>query len=52
MLVRINSNSGYWEGGKGTRNQASMSSRDNHKFSGLNKTISRRKIKKENMQKK
>ncbi|KAL4470191.1 hypothetical protein ABPG74_011802 [Tetrahymena malaccensis] len=52
LLVRINSNSGYWEGGKGTRNQQSMSSRDSHKFTGLSKTVSRRKIKKENMQKK
>ncbi|KAL4502291.1 hypothetical protein ABPG72_011878 [Tetrahymena utriculariae] len=52
LLVRISSNSGYWEGGKGTRNQQSMSSRDSHKFTGLSKTVSRRKIKKENMQKK
>ena len=36
--------SGYWEGGKGCRNQETMSSRDSHKFTGSSlKTISRKK---------
>lgn len=37
---------GFWEGGKGCRNKAMMSSKDSHKFKNSNnKTISRRKMK-------
>jgi uncharacterized CHY-type Zn-finger protein len=33
----------FWEGGKGCRNPLFMGTRDKHKFTGLNKTISRKK---------
>ena len=33
----------FWEGGKGCRNPLFMGARDKHKFTGLNKTISRKK---------
>ena len=36
----------FWEGGKGCRDPKFMTSRDSHKFRGLNKTISRRQQKK------
>ena len=36
----------FWEGGKGCRDPRFMNARDSHKFTGLNKTISRRKQKK------
>jgi len=52
LLVRLNSNSGHWEGGKGTRNQTALRKTDSHKHAGLGKTVSKSKIKRENMQKK
>ena len=36
----------FWEGGKGCRDPRFMNARDSHKFTGLNKTISRRQQKK------
>ena len=36
----------FWEGGKGCRDPKFMNSRDSHKFTGLNKTISRRQQRK------
>ena len=39
---------GFWEGGKGCRNKAKMSSKDSHKYTGSAlKTVSRRKAKKQ-----
>jgi hypothetical protein len=34
----------HWEGGKGCRNAAAMDSRDAKKYSGQNKTVSRKAI--------
>ena len=32
----------HWEGGKGQRDQQKMSTKDSHKYKGMNKTISNR----------
>ena len=42
----------FWEGGKGCRDPKFMNARDSHKFTGLNKTISRKQQKKNQMKKK
>lgn len=43
---------GFWEGGKGCRNKSKMSSKDSHKYTGSTlKTVSRRKVKKQQQQK-
>ena len=42
----------FWEGGKGCRDPKFMNARDSHKFKGLNKTISRKQQKKNQMKKK
>ena len=42
----------FWEGGKGCRDPKFMNARDSHKFTGLNKTVSRRQQKKNQMKKK
>ena len=33
----------FWEGGKGCRDPKFLNSRDYHKYTGLNKTITRKK---------
>ena len=44
---------GFWEGGKGCRNKSKMSSKDSHKYTGsVLKTVSRRKVKKQQQQQK
>ena len=44
---------GFWEGGKGCRNKSKMSSKDSHKYTGSAlKTVSRRKVKKQQQQQK
>ena len=42
----------FWEGGKGCRDPKFMNARDSHKFTGLNKTISRKQQKRNQMKKK
>ena len=42
ILKKAASTGGFWEGGKGTRSQQMMSRKDDHKFAGLTKTMSRR----------
>ena len=42
----------FWEGGKGCRDPKFMNARDSHKFAGLNKTISRKQQKRNQMKKK
>lgn len=37
----------FWEGGKGQEDKSKMSKNDNHKFTGINKTISRKRLEKE-----
>ena len=39
----------FWEGGKGCRDPRFMNARDAHKFTGLNKTVSRRQQRKNKM---
>ena len=37
-----NASGGFWEGGKGTRDRSKMSKRDEHKYKGVNKTVSQK----------
>ena len=46
MFTKSEGGKKYWEGGKGCRDIKFMSSKDSHKFTGLNKTVSRRQQKK------
>jgi hypothetical protein len=41
-LTKPQSKGGFWEGGKGVRDVNKMSSKDSHKYRGLNKTVSRK----------
>ena len=43
MFTKSEGSKKYWEGGKGCRNPQFMGTRDSHKYTGLNKTISRKK---------
>ena len=43
MFTKNEGGKRFWEGGKGCRNPQFMGSRDSHKYTGLNKTISRKK---------
>ncbi|KAK6093803.1 hypothetical protein MT418_005642 [Batrachochytrium dendrobatidis] len=45
-LTKRSNGSGFWEGGKGTRDQLKLSSKDSRKFRGLGKTISNRAMNK------
>ena len=45
MFTKSEGGKKFWEGGKGCRNPQFMGTRDSHKYTGLNKTISRRKRK-------
>ena len=45
MFTKSEGGKKFWEGGKGCRNPQFMGSRDAHKYTGLNKTISRKKRK-------
>lgn len=42
-LTRDGKKTGHWEGGKGTRNKSSMNKNDPKKFTGLSKTVSKKK---------
>jgi len=42
-VTKVANSSTHWEGGKGCRNKVTMSKNDNKKFSGTNKTISKKK---------
>ena len=50
-FTRMDQGKKFWEGGKGMRNKALMSSKDSHKFKGIYKTISKKKVKKESEKK-
>ena len=50
-FTRMDQGKKFWEGGKGMRNKALMSSKDSHKFKGIFKTISKKKVKKESEKK-
>ena len=52
MFTKSEGGKKYWEGGKGCRNPQFMGTRDSHKYTGLNKTISRKKRKEMNNNKK
>ena len=43
MFTKSEGGKKFWEGGKGCRNPQFMGTRDSHKYTGLNKTISRKK---------
>ena len=43
MFTKSEGGKKFWEGGKGCRNPLFMGTRDSHKYTGLNKTISRKK---------
>ena len=45
MFTKSEGGKKFWEGGKGCTKKEFMSSRDSHKYTGINKTISRRKRK-------
>ena len=45
MFTKSEGGKKFWEGGKGCRNPQFMGTRDSHKYTGLNKTISRKKRK-------
>ncbi|KAJ1340864.1 hypothetical protein BSLG_004341 [Batrachochytrium salamandrivorans] len=45
-LTKRNRGSGFWEGGKGTRDQSRLSSKDSRKFRGLGKTKSQKAMNK------
>ena len=51
MFNKIDGSLRFWNGGKGQRQQEKLSTRDSHKFTGMNKTISRKKQKMENEKK-
>ena len=46
MFTKSEGGKKFWEGGKGCRDPKFMNARDSHKFTGLNKTISRRQQRK------
>lgn len=41
-MTRSSSGTGFWEGGKGTRDRMRMSKNDDRKYKGLMKTKSRK----------
>ena len=45
MFTKSEGGKKFWEGGKGCRNPQFMGTHDSHKYTGLNKTISRKKRK-------
>ena len=52
MFTKSEGGKKFWEGGKGCRNPQFMGTRDSHKYTGLNKTISRKKRKEMQINKK
>ena len=46
MFTKSEGGKKFWEGGQGCRDPKFMNARDSHKFTGLNKTISRRQQRK------
>lgn len=42
LIFSLSEKTGYWEGGQGNRNKATMARHDKRKYAGLSKTESRR----------
>ena len=43
LTKQANTGGKHWEGGKGCRNQKTMSKKDPHKYAGIGKTVSKKK---------
>ena len=43
LTKKANTGGKHWEGGKGCRNQKTMSKKDPHKYAGIGKTTSKKK---------